>query len=832
MNKRSVLLAIVVMLVIVGGVVSFGLIHNAGRIPAFDYQAVYRLVPEKVSSSAAIRIEMPATVTLETIDVSKQVSFKPSISGHYIQGAEILGAVAYDATQKEKVFYYKPDRSLDVGVHHDVTLAMAGDQMIHSDFITVADPEVTAILPHGDDEVVTNTKISIVFNRPMVPLSTLDQFTFENLPVTISPKTPGRYKWISTNTLQFIPDGGLVSSAHYSVKVNPGFHSLEGLDVKSAESSFSTLHIRFWSNKSDGFDNSFKTSAVRGYNQPLLVRFNQPVDFDKTKAFVKVTDLTTGGSIIQYTLKYESTPTDNGSVEDQTMLAIYPAGGNQGSWEPEHQYVVTVERAYPKSGGDIYTPASNSFVFAIDKIYSGLEALSPRTSQASIDRFDPTGQLAINFYENVDLAKSRIHGMYVNKVEYGEKCQDKVTPCTKVPDKKRVLISFKTDGLHAGDKAEVVLDPIISDTGARLTSKPLPVSLTVYRPLSIYDIKADKYLDRLVICSNNPIDTNSKSNKLSTEPIFVATSWQSSYLHSDYAGSTGCTAGRFETAVYGYLLGQMKYHATLTVADVFGQSAQGAFDFSTREVNGADYQLRSYQDGDIVTIPTKTKLSFAAAYLPEVTATVCRLSPYNVYRLRNDDRLNPKDFCSQVAQKTIALANDKPGMREFSVDIQDYFPQAIGNYAVLLSSSLIKENSDYSWKYFATTFVSVTNLTVTEKRINPLDGNNYDSIRLTGDQISKLQNLYWVIDATTQKPVSGASVSLFKNGSVVETATTDDKGLAFLTPVAGTEMSVASYGADAAVISGYPTRLNYASDAVNVKKMYIYSDIVQARMLI
>ncbi|MFA6601672.1 MAG: MG2 domain-containing protein [Candidatus Paceibacterota bacterium] len=192
--------------------------------------------------------------------------------------------------------------------------------------------------------------------------------------------------------------------------------------------------------------------------------------------------------------------------------------------------------------------------------------------------------------------------------------------------------------------------------------------------------------------------------------------------------------------------------------------------------------------------------------------------------MRDNSNLNPRNLCSEVVEKTIALSADKPGLREFNVNIQDYFPQAIGNYVVMISSPLVTEQSDYSWKYSTRTYVSVTNLIVTEKRIDPLLNNNYDSIQLTGDQLSKLQNLYWVIDASTQKPVTGASVSLFKDGQVMGTAVTNDKGLAFLTPVAGSDMAVASYGADSALISGYSTRLNYASEAVNVKKMYIYSD--------
>ncbi|MFA6602032.1 MAG: Ig-like domain-containing protein, partial [Candidatus Paceibacterota bacterium] len=580
MNKKIILIVASV-LIVIGVALSFGLLRTGGHIPAFDYKPVYRLAPEKVSRSAAIRVEIPAASTVQVSDISKVVKFQPAISGHWLSGTEAQGAAVYDASQKDKVFYYKPDRSLEAGVHHDVILALANDQVIRSDFLSVPDPEVSAILPHGDDEVMTNTKISIVFNRPMVPLSTLDQYTSGNIPVTITPKTAGRYKWISTNTLQFIPDKGLISSAHYVVAVNAGFSSLEGLDVKPTQSSFSTLHLRFWSEKSDGFNPDPNINAVRGYNQPLLVRFNQPVDLDATKSFIKVSDGTTG-SPVQFTLKYGSTQNDKGiMIEDQSLLAVYPASGDKGSWEPQHQYIVTVNRAYPRSGGDILISDAKSFVFSVDKIYSGLEVLSPRTNQASLDRFDPTGQLVITFYENIDLSKSEISGKFVDKVQYGEKCQERVSPCNKIQDRKRVLVSFKNNGIHPGDKIGVNLDSIVSDLGNRLTSKPLPITLSVYQPLLIYGIKSYGYLDRLLICSNNPIDVKNTGNKLSVQPNFVSTSWQNSYLHSDYSGNLGCNRGQFETNIYGYLLGQSKYQATVAVSDVFGQTAQGSSEFTS-----------------------------------------------------------------------------------------------------------------------------------------------------------------------------------------------------------------------------------------------------------
>lgn len=863
MNKKNILVTSLVVVIAVVAVVFLGSLVTS-RIPAQEYQLAYRLVPEKISRSAVVTVMLPLTANAQSFNFSKQVTFDPAIDGHWISGQKLFGAAA-NVTDEPRVAYFQPNKPLDTGKHYNVTLALAEGEAIHADFLTVSDPEVSAILPHGDDEVSIDTKISIVFNRPMVPLTTLDQLATDDIPVTISPKTQGRFKWISTNTLQFIPADGLVSSTKYTVSVNSGFKSMEGLEVKPTQSSFTTLHLRYWS---DGSSYSSQSSAVRGYNQPLLVRFNQPIDLEMTKNYITLQNSVSNESfVVKYApMATSSDPVSNidsssdedsgddgfvGSIPglrfmanvlgglgkmsasakssasddyDQTVLAIYPAGGERAGWKPEETYTLTINKVYPKSSGSITIDSARSFTFDIDQIYSGLEAISPRTNQASIDRFDPEGQLGIRFYEDINLSSSRIVGLAVDKVEYGQKCAENKSPCSKVPDRKKVLVSFKKGSLNPGDTTQVNLDSIVTDAGVMITSKLLPIVLTMYKPLVVYKTVADKNLNSLTICSNNPLDVAGKNNKITSEPVFKTNSWQQSYLiNYSYSGMI-CSVGQFQTAINGYLFSQTNYLGTVNVSDVFGGVAQGTFAFTTRPLNENDYELQSLQGNDIVTTPGKTQLAFSATYLPSVTVTVCRLSPYNYYKVRDNYKLQAKDYCQQKVSKEVSIPTDTPGQAVFSVDIRDYFADPVGNYAVMISSPLMPIRRYNTWRSADLTYVSVTNLTVTEKRINPLEEDNYDSLRLTGDQVNKLQNLYWVIDVSSQKPVIGASVSLYKDGQVVATGKTNDEGLSFVTPVAGVEAAVVMYGNDAVVISGYNSSLGYAREAANVRKFYLYND--------
>jgi len=107
----------------------------------------------------------------------------------------------------------------------------------------------------------------------MVALSTTDIMEPQNLPIEITPLTDGKWKWVSTNTLQFIPATTLKLSSNYQVKVNSGLKSIEGLSITPTQSFFKTRNLRYLNPQPD--DNANQQIV---YNQPYRIYFNQPVD--------------------------------------------------------------------------------------------------------------------------------------------------------------------------------------------------------------------------------------------------------------------------------------------------------------------------------------------------------------------------------------------------------------------------------------------------------------------------------------------------------------------------------------------------------------------------
>jgi len=773
-----------------------------------------RLVPEKVSRSGVISVALPRTLQA---NAATQVIFNPAISGDWLkkENGELLSTT--DSRSKTEIYYYQPTRALELGSHYAAVVNIGPGQTLREDFLAAPDPEVLAILP-SNEEVLPQTKISIVFNRPMIPLSRLDQFVDDSLPVTITPSTPGRFKWISTNTLQFIPKNDLVSSAQYLVAVNSGFKSMDGLVVKAKMAKFSTYHLAY--DNSD--EASLKPNIVRGYNQPFLIRFNQPVDLEKTKNFITINS---EGKNIPFNLAYakKSVATDT-LVDDFQTIALTPVG-QDNRWRINQNYVVTVNRAFPKSGGDIILDKKQSFAYQVGGLIKYSQVTSPRTSVTSLDHFDPKGTLVIGFYEDVDLDKSQISGQGISRIVYGEKCDEESRrDCLKVPNQKEIIISFKSS-VRSNEKVQISLDRIVSmQEGITISEEKNAVNLVAYGPLTVSKIASGDSLGSFTICSNNPLvgpKDDQGGSEIQITPSFGIDSFNGSYLTNSAALASVCKVGEYLTQVTGYLMANQKYVVTAKIADAFGSQVDVNTSFNTRAVRAEDYQITSHQDNTVTTVPSRTKLTFSANHLPEVLVTVCKLQPTDFYQAQKS-RDNVNQTCEARVNRTLPLSMNNPEGRFLTVDIKDYFPLAVGNYLVTVSPTLpIKLEK---WQSEARVFLSVTNLIVTEKKINPLDKNEYESLRLTGDQLSRLKNLYWVLDAVTREPVAGAMISLYRQGSVLGTAITDNQGIASLTPVVGSDMTVVTFAQDAVVISENFSALSWASRAANIKHLFLYTD--------
>ncbi|HOC53516.1 MAG TPA: alpha-2-macroglobulin family protein [Candidatus Pacearchaeota archaeon] len=817
-----------------------------------DIASQYRLVPEKISISAPIKIYLPKGTNLAS--AKQNTVFDPKIEGQWIEESNAISSLfnVFASEEETDVIIFKPNQPLKLDRYYSVEISLDENKKIKSDFLAVEDPSIVAIFPKEDSEASEDSKISIVFNRPMVPLTTLDELSTKDIPVEITPKTEGKFKWISTNTLQFIPNDRLQRATNYKVKVSSGLISIDGLSVSSKEASFTTRKLRYASNY-------YNDTQV--YNEPVRVYFNQPVDIEKIKNEIIVHD-NTNNKDINFIVKYYKKTDDsivegsldknlgffekikrniflafnyvkrnliyglaglgiiekwNDSLVEKSVLEIYPQKdkfNRKELWDFDSNYTIKINKAYPFEG-DINLNESKNISFTTTGIISSIDAESNRTSYSNKDFFDPKGRLIVKFYEDVNLSKSEFSAsVYINKTEYGQKCENGTygNNCKKVEDKKTIYFTFNDQAISPGQVIDLNFIKIVNTSGLKINGENINQKISVYNPLEVSI--GEKELTRIVFCSNNPLIVPAKEDlqaKITANLDYRIFYWENSY--KPWWNSGLCSGYNFITEIKTGFIPESQYVLNLDIEDVFGQKVSKIETFKTGKMEDSYTELYSLQNRYSITSPEDTKFNFGYSNITYVNLSICKVSPLNFYTAYSSDQLTYD--CQERKNEKIGLKESYWANNYFQLNIADYFEDPIGNYVIKLDNpDLDKYTRDREILY-----VSVTNLAVARKKIDI--GGNISELESLTSNFDNMSDVYWVTDIKTQQPISKAVVKNYRDYKLVETVLTDENGVALAKP-SGDLLTIVENGKDSTLIMN--SNLNWVSDAVSVKKQYIYTD--------
>ncbi|MDT4897799.1 MAG: alpha-2-macroglobulin [Acidobacteriota bacterium] len=86
--------------------------------------------------------------------------------------------------------------------------------------------EVLRFAPEG--EVPLAPQLSITFSQPMVAVTSNDDLAAQDVPVKLSPQPPGKWRWVGTKTLLYVPDGRLPMATEFTATVAAGTKSANG----------------------------------------------------------------------------------------------------------------------------------------------------------------------------------------------------------------------------------------------------------------------------------------------------------------------------------------------------------------------------------------------------------------------------------------------------------------------------------------------------------------------------------------------------------------------------------------------------------------------------
>ncbi|PWH17225.1 MAG: hypothetical protein DDG59_08280 [Anaerolineae bacterium] len=198
--------------------------------------------------------------------------------------------------------------------------------------------KVAQVFPaEGSQEIDPNGVITVIFNRPVVPLTTIKQQAALPNPLRISPQLDGEARWLNTSILVYQPKQPMLSGQTYQVTVTRDFGEWGRVLQKEFQWSFTTR-----SAKVEGITlQSGEIDPPQGKGNLLLdeaitIRFLQPMDAESTQAATLLQDD-----------RLETVPLDYRWNEENTLLTVKP---KRYLRVDTHYQLVVQEKAKTKSG--------------------------------------------------------------------------------------------------------------------------------------------------------------------------------------------------------------------------------------------------------------------------------------------------------------------------------------------------------------------------------------------------------------------------------------------------------------------------------------------------
>jgi len=297
----------------------------------------------------------------------------------------------------EQAFRFVPDQPLTPETRYTVTLSTdlraADGTALGAPLSFTYDTEAAFAVqrvfpPKGSQAVPLDAEITVVFNKPVAPLTSRE--AAPPLPLEITPAVEGQGAWVSSTIYVFRPDHPLCSDATYTVRLPASVTSLSG------ETLTEPLVWRFTTRAVKVTDLRVDDQWADANNNPALyvrrdaavrITFSDPMDEDSVAQALSIT-AADGSPAPPYTLRWN---------ERATKLTIVP----QGLYAPDTRYIVTLStEAQARDGGHLVAPASTVFQTA------GRPAVVRLPRQQ--DYFSPWISLEFNTYPDRDTLEGHI----------------------------------------------------------------------------------------------------------------------------------------------------------------------------------------------------------------------------------------------------------------------------------------------------------------------------------------------------------------------------------------------------------------------------------------
>jgi uncharacterized protein YfaS (alpha-2-macroglobulin family) len=245
-------------------------------------------------------------------------------------------------------------------------------------FTTVGYLEVTSTQPaDGAKDVPTDTAITIVFNRPVVPLTGVEEQAGLPQPLKLEPAVVGKGEWLNTSIYIFRPREPLAAAVLYTATIPAGLtDNMGGILAQDYTWSFTTA--------SPTVVNMAPTTDQVPPTSPITITFSQPMDPASTEA--------------AFSLR---TAKDNIPVEG---TFVWQDEGRTLIYQPKQPlaygtgYVVNVDKTARPARGEGTLRQATRFSFRIVYLPE-VRSTKPRDGDQAAD---PYGALEVTFRSPID----------------------------------------------------------------------------------------------------------------------------------------------------------------------------------------------------------------------------------------------------------------------------------------------------------------------------------------------------------------------------------------------------------------------------------------------
>lgn len=261
-----------ILIIVIGGIVYYPLIPTP-TVQGYLFKGASR----DMSVNAPFQITFNQMMNHSSVEKVFQIS--PKIEG--------------EISWRGNTLIFTPKDKLNIGDEYTITIGKSAlsllQKPLNSEYSEVyriiAAPKVALITPNDQaTNVLADSKINILFDRPVGTMSTIANNEIKIPDIKIEPKVSGKWRWLGTSGLQFTPDK-LKLSTSYKVTVPKGMKVLDGGFIEDDYIS----HFETVKPFAVSLTATDSLNSVNFSNQSRLkLTFNIPVDIKSAKEMISL----------------------------------------------------------------------------------------------------------------------------------------------------------------------------------------------------------------------------------------------------------------------------------------------------------------------------------------------------------------------------------------------------------------------------------------------------------------------------------------------------------------------------------------------------------------